>query len=104
MNKKTNDTIWQWIKHLLSLQGLNFNKLAAIHKVHITCFTGVRNKPIPKYERIIADYINAAPWELWPERYDASHNPNRVSSRYQGHKAFVEHQSQEINGKVSNGK
>jgi Ner family transcriptional regulator len=99
MQKKSTDTAWKWIKHRLDLQGFNFNKLAEIHNVHITCFTGVKNKPIPKYERLIADYLGVDPWELWPDRYDASHNPNRTSSRYQGHKTFLKQASLESKGK-----
>jgi Ner family transcriptional regulator len=99
MQKKSTDTPWKWIKHRLDLQGFNFNKLASIHKVDRSCFTGVKNKPIPKYERIIADYLGVDPWELWPDRYDEAHNPARVSSRYPGHKSFVEQASKKIKGK-----
>ena len=99
MQKKSTDTTWKWIKHRLDLQGLNFSKLASIHKVDRSCFTGVKNKPIPKYQAIIADYLDVDPWDLWPDRYDAAHNPSRISSRYQGHRLFLEHASKEINGK-----
>jgi Ner family transcriptional regulator len=99
--QKTNDATWAWIKHRLALQGLNFYKLASINNVHFTCFTGVKNKFCPKYERLIADYLGVEPWELWPDRYDEAHNPNRTSSRYPGHKFFLEHASKEINGKVA---
>ncbi|MGA2527057.1 MAG: helix-turn-helix domain-containing protein [Smithellaceae bacterium] len=104
MQKKSYDTTWKWIKHRLDLQELNFSKLASIHDIDRTCFTGVKKVPIPKYEYLIADYINTDPWLLWPDRYDAAHNLNHVSSRYQGHKSFVEHASKEINGKVAEGK
>jgi Ner family transcriptional regulator len=87
----SNDKNWNWIKHRLCLQGLNFNKLAALYNIHRTCFTGLKNKPSPKYERIIANFLEVEPWEIWPDRYDAAHNPNRISSRYQEHKSFVEH-------------
>ena len=80
--------IWKWIKHRLSVQGLNFNKLATLYKVNRTCFTNLKNQPCPKYERITANLLEVEPWDIWPGRYDAEHNPNRVSSRYQGHKKF----------------
>jgi len=99
MQNPLNNTTWRWIKHNLSLQGLNFNKLAVLYNVHRTCFTGLKNKPSPRFERIIADILQVEPWLLWPDRYDSAHNPNRVSSRYQGHKFFLEHTSKEINGK-----
>jgi len=101
---KTNNTVWKWIKHRLDLQGLSFNKLASTQNVDRTCFTGLKNKPIPKYERIIADYLGVDPWDLWPDRYDEAHNPNRISSRYQGHKTFLDQNNKEINGNLDSGK
>lgn len=95
---------WEWVKYRLILKGYTFGKLALIHNVKKTNFTNVKRVHMPKYERLIADYIGADPWELWPDRYDEAHNPNRISSRYQGHKSFVEHASKKINGKVANGK
>lgn len=80
--------IWKWIKHRLSVQGLNFNKLATLYNVKRTCFTNLKNQPCPKYEKILAKILEVDPWDIWPDRYDAAHNPNRVSSRYQGHKKF----------------
>ena len=99
MQHSIGDTTWKWIKYRLDVLGLSFNKLASIYNVDRTCFTGLKRKPIPKYERIIADYLGVNPWDLWPSRYDQAHNPNRISSRYQGHKSFVEHASKESNGK-----
>lgn len=97
------DKTWAWIKYRLALQGLSLNKLAFIHKVDRTCFTGVKRKPMPKFERILANSINRDPWELWPSRYDEAHNPNRISSRYQGHKTF-EIKKTEVREDKSNGK
>jgi lambda repressor-like predicted transcriptional regulator len=98
MEKESNNS-WKWLKHRLDLQGLTFNELARIHNVDRTCFTGVKNKPIPKYERILADYAGCEPWTIWPDRYDATHNPNRISSRYQGHKSLLEQSSKKVNRK-----
>ena len=96
--------VWEWVKYRLALKGYSFGKFALIHKVKKTNFTNVKSVHIPKYEHLIADYIGVDPWELWPDRYDAAHNPNHVSSRYQGYKSLVEHASKEINGKVVEGK
>jgi len=88
MQNILNNTTWKWIKNRLALYDLNFNKISAIYKVHRTCFTGLKNKPCPKFESILAKHLRIEPWVLWPDRYDAAHNPSRVSSRYQGHKYF----------------
>lgn len=104
MQNKKNEPTWKWIKHRLDRLGLSFNKLASMHNVHFSCFTGLKNKPCPKFERLLSDALGIDPWDLWPDRYDEAHNPNRVSSRYQGHKSFVEHASKEINGKDSKDK
>lgn len=85
---QTQHNIWKWIKYCLYVQGLNFNKLATLYNVNRTCFTNLKNQPCPKYERIIANLLEVDPWDIWPDRYDVAHNPNRVSSRYQGHKKF----------------
>jgi lambda repressor-like predicted transcriptional regulator len=95
MQKKT-DAIWKWIKHRLAVKGFTFSELARIHGVDKSCFTGVKRLTLPKYERIIADYIGVDPWDLWPDRYDAAHNPNRISSRYQGHKHFLNNTQNEV--------
>lgn len=100
MNKTQNDKVWAWIKHRLEIQGLNFNKLAARYDVHRTCFTGLKTKPCPKFEAILASHLGLFAWDLWPDRYDEAHNPNRVSSRYQGHKAFLKQGSAESNKNI----
>ena len=87
--QKKADETWIWIKHRLELRGLTFGKLARIHGVTKPNFTNVKRIPIPKYERIIANHIDKEPWDLWPSRYDAAQNPIRISTRYQGHKHFL---------------
>ena len=69
--------IWKFIKHSLSIQGLNFNKLSSIYNCHRQCFTNLKSKPCPKYERILANILETDPWTLWPDRYDSEHNPSR---------------------------
>jgi Ner family transcriptional regulator len=92
---------WEWIKYRLSLNGFTFGKLAILHNVKKQNFTNVKKAPSPKYERIIANHIGLQPWDLWPQRYDPANNPNRVSSRYQGHKAFLKQGSTESNKNIS---
>lgn len=90
MQKEPNEK-WAWIKHFLELRGLTFRKIAAKHGVDKSCFTKVKTVPMPKNERILADIVGngVEPWDLWPDRYDELHNPCRISSRYQGHKHFL---------------
>jgi Ner family transcriptional regulator len=100
MQKDPNNS-WMWLKHHLELRGLTFGKIGKIHKIHKSCFTKVKTVPMPKNERILSDYVGIDPWDIWPDRYDAAHNPNRISPRYQGHKHFL-HDTQ--NKLKSNGK
>jgi len=92
---------WIWLKHLLELRGLTFGKIGRKHGIHKSCFTKVKTVPMPKNERILADYVGVDPWDIWPDRYDAAHNPNRISPRYQGHKHFLDYKQ---NNLKSNGK
>lgn len=68
--------------------------VAAIHKtgwsmrqlsLHHGCSTGVVKTALrmqyPRAERIIADAIGVEPWEIWPSRYGADHQPLRVFRR-----------------------
>lgn len=99
--QKKLDNIWLWIRHRLALQGLSFGKLARIHNIHRSTFGQTKHRNFPKYERILADLVGQEPWDLWPERYDAAHNPIRISTRYQGHKHFLDNIQ---NNRKSNGK
>lgn len=100
MQNKSN-VDWAWIKYHLELRGLTFGKIAAKHGVDKTCFTKLKTVPMPKNERILADYLDLEPWDLWPDRYDSAHNPNRTSPRYPGHKHFLNNTQNKlkINGK-----
>lgn len=84
-------SIWLWIKHRLNINNSSFSKLAVLSGVKKTNFLRVKHLPSPKYEAIIAKNLGLNAWDLWSDRYDAAHNPNRISSRYQGHKSFIEH-------------
>jgi len=82
---------WIWIKQRLYHQESSLSKLALSHGVKRQIFSRVKHFPIPKYERIIAEAIGNVPWSLWPHRYNADHQPNRISSRYPQHKNFIDH-------------
>lgn len=99
--QKKSDEVWSWLKYNLGLRGLTFGIIAREHGKDKACFTRVKTHPLPKAERILADYIGLTPWDLWPSRYDADHNPNRISSRYQGHKRFLKNNRNKpkVNGK-----
>jgi lambda repressor-like predicted transcriptional regulator len=100
MTKQKPDISWEWLKHHLYIQGLTFSKLARIHNVDRSCFTAVKRRCIPKYEALLARYLDLDPWIIWPDRYDANNNPSRVSSRYQGHR-YLDHDPQKVNKKRS---
>jgi len=99
--KEKEKTTWIWIKHQLALFDSSLSKLARLHSVAPSIMAVVRHKPYPKSERIIAEALGLKPEDLWPWRYDAAGNPNRISSRYRGHKAFLDNTRNEnkINGK-----
>jgi len=87
--QKKERATWIWIKQRLALMDYSFSKLARLQGVKKQNIAIVKHFPYPKYEHLIAESIGLNPWELWPDRYDAAHNPNRISSRYQGHKHFL---------------
>lgn len=97
MQNLSNDKKWRWILHRLHTQGLNFNKLSTLYNCNRSNFSHLKNRPCPKYEKILANILEIDPWDIWPDRYDSVHNPARVSSRYQGHKNFSM-------GNINNGK
>jgi lambda repressor-like predicted transcriptional regulator len=92
---------WDWIKHRLSFLDSSFSKLAKLHGVTKQNFAIVKHFPYPKYEILIAEKLGLKAWALWPERYNANHDPNRISSRYQSHKYFLNNTQNEVkrNGK-----
>lgn len=75
-------TVWSYIKYRFELQGLTFGIIARKLKVNKKNITRVKHEPCPKYERIIADYLGMQPQDLWPHRYTADHQPNRISLKY----------------------
>ena len=92
---------WIWIKQRLSLLDSSFSKLAKLHCVTRQNFAIVKHFPYPKYETLIAEKLGLNPWDLWPERYNANHDPNRISSRYKSHKHFLNNTQNKVkrNGK-----
>jgi len=91
--------IWIWIKHRLALLDLSFIKLARIHGVKKQNIAIVKHSPYPKYERVLANSLGIDPWELWPDRYDTTHKPNRKRVTLTNIYNRLEHNRKEINGK-----
>lgn len=54
--------------------------MAELSRDHGYCSDAIRialTRPWPAVERIVADWLEAEPWELWPDRYDGEHRPLR---------------------------
>jgi Ner family transcriptional regulator len=104
-NKSLNDTqkneqmVWTWIKQRLANLGSSFAELARLHGLKTQTLVQVKHRPYPKGERQIAASIGLEPWDLWPDRYDERHNPIRISTRYPGHKSYLQLSGQLIGGK-----
>lgn len=92
---------WIWIKQRLAQADSSFAKLTRLHGVKKQNIAIVKHSPYPKYERLIAESIGLDPWDLWPDRYDAAGNPNRISTRYRGHEHFLQlsQNRPKVNGK-----
>lgn len=82
INRKIYNVRWEQIKTILRARGYLLTDLAQLHGVSPSCFMSVKTKPYPKIERIIAEYLQTNPWDLWPERYDENGKPNRINRWY----------------------
>ena len=67
--------IWKWIRHQLNIQGLNLNKLASLYGCHRQCFTNLKSKHCPKFEKILANILGLEPQQIWPDRYQSFVSP-----------------------------
>ena len=65
------------IKAALEKAGWTLRKLAAAHGFSGSTLQHPLKKPYPNAERIIAEALGINPWEIWPSRYNAQHNPIR---------------------------
>lgn len=99
IQKNNPSDVWEWVKYRLALKGYTFGDLARIHGVKKPNFTRVKRWPLPKYEQLIAKYVGVNAWDLWPDRYDPSHKPNRKRGRPPKFNYCLEHTEKEINGK-----
>lgn len=89
---------WTWVKARFNFERHSLSELAKVHGCPKQTIYSVAHKPSPKYEKIIAGCINRDPWNIWPDRYDDDHHPCRISSRYQGHKRFLESTKKQLTG------
>lgn len=68
---------WAWILYQCNLRGFSLASLATRHGVARETLYQVRHKRYPRMEKIIAEALDLAPKELWPERYDSDGQPSR---------------------------
>lgn len=55
--------------------GWSLRKLSAHHGYSPNAIKHANVRPYPKAERLIAQAIGVEPWDIWPTRYDADHQP-----------------------------
>ncbi len=69
---------WEWIKYQLRAQGTSLAKLARTLNVSGQAVKNVKRTAYPRMERAIAKALGLDVEKLWPERWDANGNPNRL--------------------------
>lgn len=72
----------EWIKYQLRLKGYSLARLSLEYGRCRESATQALRRPVPLWERRIADKIGCRAQDLWPERYLADGRPNRHSSLY----------------------
>lgn len=65
----------------LRAHGTSLRALSLLHGYHPDSLRQALLRPYPKAERLIAEAIGVAPWQIWPSRYDAQGQPNRPYGR-----------------------
>jgi Ner family transcriptional regulator len=81
-NKEENISIRTWVKFRLGLKGYTLKSFAQQHRIKSGTLGVVFYRAYPKVERLLADALEVRPWDLWPERYDPNHRPNRRNRWY----------------------
>lgn len=66
------------LKAAIRMRGRTLAELSREHGYGSDAVRKALTRPWPAVEKIIADFLGTEPWELWPERYDARHEPLRV--------------------------
>lgn len=69
---------WEWIKFQLRAKGTSLAKLARELDVSGPAVKNVKRTAYPRMERAIAKALDLDVKEIWPERWDANGNPNRM--------------------------
>ena len=69
---------WEWIKFQLRAKGTSLAKLARDLHVSGPAVKNVKRTAYPRMERAIAKALSLDVRQLWPERWDANGNPNRM--------------------------
>lgn len=69
---------WEWIKFQLRAKGTSLAKLARELHVSGQAVKNVKRTAYPRMERAIAKALELDVEKLWPERWDANGNPNRL--------------------------
>lgn len=63
------------IKAALEDAGWSLRRLSVHHGYCNRTLNHALFDPYPKAERLIADALGVEPWDIWPTRYDADHQP-----------------------------
>lgn len=69
------------IKYEIHLTGRTMADVAKAAGVSRNCLYHAFNTPYPRMEKVLADALDVAPQELFPERYDSDGLPNRIMGR-----------------------
>jgi Ner family transcriptional regulator len=72
----TQDPHREELKALIRMRGKSMAELSRDHGYSDEAVRIALMKPWPAVERIIADWLETEPWELWPDRY-VGHEPIR---------------------------
>jgi Ner family transcriptional regulator len=72
-----------WVKFRLGLKGYTLRSFGQLHGITAGSVGVVFYRPYPRIEQFLADILETQPWELWPDRYNENHKPNRPNLWYQ---------------------
>lgn len=92
-SKKTSLEDWHPADIVCALRkaGWSLRGLAIHHGYHpntlMRATHAARPTPWPKGQKLIADALGVQPWEIWPSRYTADHEP--VDRRYNDPRKFT---------------
>ena len=89
---KNPDKRREWIRYQLAMRGESYASLGRRTGVPRYCFYRALAHPYPKVEAILAEEMDLAPKDLFPDRYTEDGLPNRgrLSKYYQSSKSRAE--------------